>query len=387
MSGGFRRFPMDLAAAFSEKGPTSFHWKHCLPMSRTLVAFAVSAVMAVLFCASLGRPVQIDEPPLQRLIAASLNTLNGSAQETVMDGGARERQQYSGDCGHQLHAIHLTMGESRLPARFLSTWSQGMMEDGYFLASWPGCDQLVRIDERELQSPGWGPILDHGVGFNFDCYYHYMYSGRLDDLREPYPRLLRFARYLEGQVGADGLMPVENIGVPCVWMDHVAYQRQRHKQCAYNLYAAAMFQHALAPICRAFGDRAQERSVRSLGQKLQAAAVRRFWDSQRGVFVNNLPWLGEEPGVRMDDRSLATAVLFDQCPGGTTAMALRVLAECPPEMGFSYPANAGWRLWALGEGGRADVIVKDYRERWATLPSVLENLTLQEDWVVQPDSG
>jgi len=262
-----------------------------------------------------------------------------------------------------------------------------MMEDGYFLASWPGCDQLVRIDERELQSPGWGPILDHGVGFNFDCYYHYMYSGRLDDLREPYPRLLRFARYLEGQVGADGLMPVENIGVPCVWMDHVAYQRQRHKQCAYNLYAAAMFQHALAPICRAFGDRAQERSVRSLGQKLQAAAVRRFWDSQRGVFVNNLPWLGEEPGVRMDDRSLATAVLFDQCPGGTTAMALRVLAECPPEMGFSYPANAGWRLWALGEGGRADVIVKDYRERWATLPSVLENLTLQEDWVVQPDSG
>jgi hypothetical protein len=56
-------------------------------------------------------------------------------------------------------------------------------------------------------------------------------------------------------------------------------------------------------------------------------------------------------------------------------------------MGFSYPANAGWRLWALGMGGRADVIVKDLRERWATLESVKQNLTLQEDWVVQPDSG
>ena len=61
----------------------------------------------------------------------------------------------------------------------------------------------------------------------------------------------------------------------------------------------------------------------------------------------------------MCDRSLATAVLYNQCPRGRTEAALRVLAECPPEMGFSYPANAGWRLWALGKGGRADVIVKD----------------------------
>lgn len=331
--------------------------------------------------------VVFEETPLQRLIAASLNTLNGSAQETVMDGGARERQQYSGDCGHQLHAIHLTMGESRLPARFLSTWSQGMMVDGYFLDCWPGYDRLARIVERELQFSDWGPILDHGVGFNFDCYYHYMYSGRLDDLREPYPRLLRFARYLEGLVGADGLLPVENIGVPVVWMDHVAYQRQRHKQCAFNLYAATSFQHALAPISRAFGDTAQEQAARKLGQKLEAAAVRRFWDSRREVFINNLPWLDEEKGIRMDDRSLATAVLFDQCPGGATANALRALADCPSEMGFSYPANAIWRLWALGEGGHTNVIVKDLRERWATMQSVLQNLTLQEDWVVQPDSG
>ena len=328
-----------------------------------------------------------EEPPLQRLVEASLNTLNGSAQETLMDGGARERQQYSGDCGHQLHAIHLTMGESRLPARFLCTWSQGMMDDGYFLDCWPAYDRLARISQRELQSPGWGPILDHGVGFNFDCYHHYMYTGRLDDLREPYPRLLRFARYLEGLVGADGLLPVENIGVPCVWMDHVAYRRQRHKQCAFNLYAAAMFQHALAPICRVFGDEARERSARSLGQKLQAVALRRFWDSRRGVFINNLPWLDEETSVRMCDRSLATAILYDQCPEGATANTLRTLADCPPEMGLSYPANAGWRLWALGKGGRADVIVKDLRERWASLESVKQNLTLQEDWVVQPDSG
>jgi hypothetical protein len=31
-------------------------------------------------------------------------------------------------------------------------------------------------------------------------------------------------------------------------MDHNAYQHQRHKMCAFNLYAAAMLGHALAPL-------------------------------------------------------------------------------------------------------------------------------------------
>jgi hypothetical protein len=39
---------------------------------------------------------------------------------------ARERQQYSGDGGHQLHAVHLAFGERRLVARYLTTWSQGL---------------------------------------------------------------------------------------------------------------------------------------------------------------------------------------------------------------------------------------------------------------------
>jgi hypothetical protein len=56
-------------------------------------------------------------------------------------------------------------------------------------------------------------------------------------------------------------------------------------------------------------------------------------------------------------------------------------------MGFSYPANAGWRLWALAKSGRADIITADLRRRWATMASVKLNNTLQEDWQAQPDSG
>ena len=330
--------------------------------------------------------IRCSEPALQRLLDASVNTLNNSAQETIVDGMGRERQQYSGDCGHQLHAIYLAFGEERLPARYLSTFSQGITLDGYFLDCWPAYDRLARLMERQVNMTGWGPLLDHGVGFNFDCWHHYLYTGDRDALREPYPRLVRFFQYLTSLIDRSGLLPVTDIGVPSVWIDHQAYQRPRHKQCAFNLYAAAMLRHALVPLAALFDDDATARAARRSAARLQAAAVTHFWDAHKELFVNNLPWLYEEPQPRLCDRSLATAVLFDQCPDGKSQACLAALAEPPPEMGLSYPCNANWRLWALAKGGRADVLLDELRARWATMPSVLQNNTIQEDWTARPDS-
>jgi len=332
--------------------------------------------------------IRVGEPPMQRLLNASFNTLNNCAQETLVDGMARERQQYSGDCGHQIHALQMGLGEKTLSARFLTTWSQGMTKDGFFLDCWPAYDRLARLMERQLDMSGWGPILDHGVGFNFDCWYHYQYTGDLNALREPYPRLLRFAEYLRGMAEKhEGLVPVENLGIPSVWIDHIAYRRQREKLCAFNLYAAAAMRHALAPICRAFGEDKTAESAEAFGDSLLKHAQEKFWSRDLGLFVNNLPWLAEEKDPRFCDRSLATSILYDQCPDNQIDPALKTLAEAPKNLGISYPANAGWRYWALAKGGRMDVVLKDFRERWATMPSVLLNNTLQEDWHVQPDSG
>ena len=330
--------------------------------------------------------IRCSEPELQRLMDASVNTLHNCAQETLVDGMGRERQQYSGDVGHQLHPIFHVFGETRLPARFLTTFSQGMTEDGFFLDTWPAYDRLARLMERQMHLSKWGPLLDHGVGFNFDCYHGYLYTGNLEIAREPYPRLLRFFDYLRSIQRDDGLLPVEDIGIPWVWLDHEAYPKQRYKQCAFNLYVSAMCQHALAPLCAAFGDGGRERQTREFGQALHASVVEKFWSNERKMFISNLPWLEEEGNIRTCDRSLATSVVFDQCPNSDTDAAVRTLAECPPEMGFSYPANAVWRLWALAEGGRMDVVVNELRHRWAQLDSVVHNNTLQEDWTERPDS-
>lgn len=330
--------------------------------------------------------IQCSEPALQRLFDATVNTLNNCAQETLVDGMARERQQYSGDGGHQLHAISYAFGESKLLARYVSTFSQGATLEGYFLDCWPAYDRLARLMERQLQLTSWGPLLDHGVGFNFDCWYVYLYSGDRGVLKEPYPRLIRFAEYLQSIVTSDGLLPAENLGVPSLYIDHNAFKRPRHKQCSFNLYTAAMLHEALAPMSEALGDRKSAQAARNFAARLLRSAVKKFWDSSRGAFVDNLPWVEEEKEVRYSDRTLATAVLYDQCPGNRIRPSVEMLAATPLAMGFSYPANAGWRLWALAKAGRTDVVLGDLRKRWATMDSVKWNNTLQEFWDVEPDS-
>lgn len=330
--------------------------------------------------------LRIAEPGLQRLFDASFNTMRNSVQETLVDGMGRERQQYSGDIGHEVQAVHLAFGDGRLPARFLETWSLGQTEEGYFLDCWPGYDRLVRIGQRQTGQTAWGPIIDHGIGFGFDCWNHVLHGGALDDVREPYPRLLKLVDYLMTLRDRDGVLRVEDLGVPTVWMDHEAYEKQRHKQCAFNLYAAGMLDNALIPMARELGDKGSAIRLGKLARELLAATVRQFWDPVRGVFVVNRPWAAEERHVRLCDRSLSASVLFEQCPGGRTQAAIDALADAPRELGLSYPANAIWRLWGLGRGRRPDAIVRQLRQTWATLPSVRLNNTLAENWKHEPDT-
>jgi hypothetical protein len=148
-----------------------------------------------------------------------------------------------------------------------------------------------------------------------------------------------------------------------------------------------MLRHAFVPLARAAGDSRWARQASAFAGTILKAVQRTFWSEGRKLYVNNLPWHREEGEMRLCDRSLATALLFGLHPGADTAPMVEALAGSPPGMGLSYPANACWRYWALAEGGRTDVILRELRERWAVMPSVLLNNTLAETWEARPDSG
>jgi alpha-L-rhamnosidase len=200
------------------------------------------------------------------------------------------------------------------------------------------------------------------------------------------PSLMKFSNYLEKLRGMDGLLPVENLGVPTVWIDSEAYNSQRHKICSFNIYAAAMYKVALEPLCE-LSEVGNSKYCRKLSSELMGAVVEKFWHKTENVFIVNLPWLNEERTPRYSDRSLAMALLYGLCPENKTERSVEILAECPKELGQSYPANAVWRLRALAKYGRIDIVLNEIRNKWAKLEAVLLNNTLPEGWFQTSDDS
>ena len=328
--------------------------------------------------------LKVGDHTLSRVIEAAMNTLSNSAQDAVVDGMGRERQQYSGDVSHQLHYVRRFFDDTMLPIRFLRTFSRGQTLAGYFFDCWPASDRLSRLPQRELGLTQWGPILDHSVGFVFDCWYHYWETGQSEDVVALLPRLTRFVDYLGGLLGDDGLLPVEELGIPSVWIDHDAFKEQRDKQCAFNLYVIGMLRIGYCGLAGLAGDPAAADRATALAENLLSNVVATFWCPRERVYVSNLPWSGDLR--RYDDRSLAMAILFELCPDENTDTAERLLVEMPAEVGRSYPANAIWRSRALISLGRVDAAVDDLRDNWSKMSSIGHNGTLQEHWVAHPDS-
>ena len=306
--------------------------------------------------------IVISDKVIQKVMDASVNTLYNSAQDIIVDGMARERQQYSGDGSHQLYPLYQAFGETRLPARFVSTFSQGMTVDGYFLDSWPAYDRLARIQQRALDWGYWGSIVDHGVGFCMDTYNYYLYTGDITPVKEAYPRIVRFFRFLQSMVDdKDGLLKVEDLGLTCVWMDHIAFKSQKHKQLSFNLYVSAMTGTSLYELGKLFGDYEVAKQAKEFSDKILAGCVAKYWNNEEKVFIDNKPWMDEEKETRYSDRALATALLFHQCPGNDEARSVEILRSFPSGMGVSYPCNAVWRYWALAENGEVETLLYDLK--------------------------
>jgi hypothetical protein len=314
---------------------------------------------------------RVSDPEVQKVLEANIQTLRNSCQDICVDGMARERQQYSGDCGHQHHYVRLAFGAPELSRRYLKTYAQGQQLDGVFCDSWPAADRLQRLWQRQMEVSGWGSVIDHSIGFVFDHYNYWMESGDLSIVTENWPRLVKFAEFVESR-RIDGLLSSTNTGFNSAWIDHLAFESQEDRALALNLYASAMLLRAFVPLAQALGDEPRKLWAAKLGGEILAAASA-TWQKLDGT------WQHRSDG-RIDDRSLATAVLYDL--GRPDPSAHAKLAGRPPIMGQSYPCNLPWNYWALSRLGDVEACVDDLRSRWAKMPSVVSNGTIQEMWDV-----
>ncbi len=325
--------------------------------------------------------IESSDSNVQRVMNAAVNTLYNNSLEIMADGMGRERQQYMGDLGHQLNALRYCFGEVKMSERVLTSFSYGQTFDGYYMDCWPGFDRCNRIYQRMIGLTEWGPIIDHGVQFVIECWKQFLFDGNSDFLGKVYKGIIRFCKYIDRLRSGGNTVPVENLGVEYVWIDHNAYKKQCHKECAFNLYIIGMLKQAVLPMLEALGK--DDSYIRQLITTLEKGVNERFWDGE--TFVCNLPWIELEGKKLYCDRSLASAIVFDIKPECHKRSA-EILANCPENLGISYPANAYWRYKALIKMGYSEVFFNEIKTIWANMTSVIKNNTLQEMWNICEDT-
>lgn len=343
---------------------------------------------------------EVSDDRVRRAVDASFRTHRLLCQDTIVDNVTRERQQYAGDLEHSKRLSLCAFGETRQARRVIRTFAQGQNPEGWFMDSWPAWDRCQRLFQRHLGTTKWGAILDHALEFGIAVADYFLWTNDRAVLDELTPKLELYAAFLDRSARPDGLLPVDSWVWQCVWIDHIGFRGEADKHCALNLYWAGFLTHGLARLQSWRGAAGAAAASRAKAGRIVDAVRARYWSKADGIYVDNLPRAAADGVFRSHARTLAMSLLFDQIPARAERRSLDLLAAIPSEsiadthvfengrieVGFNYPLNEIWRLRALGRGGRADVIVRDLRERWAAVPSVSENGTYGEFWNLRPSS-
>ena len=266
---------------------------------------------------------------------------------------ARERQQYSGDGGHQLQAVRLRFGEPRLcgagssarsargsrttatssTAGRPSTGSPGSRSGRSTGPTGGRCWTTAWASTSTAGSTTWRPAT-------------------WTRSREPYPRLVRFAEYLESLRGQRRAACRSRTSA-CPRVDR---PRRLPPAAAQAVRVQPLRRgdvpHALAPLAEAAR---RARAGRTLPPRSGDELLCRH--GPRAIWSRNAAGVRQQPAVarrgkgrrgsataRWPRRSSSTSA-----PRATRRPRSTALANCPPEMGLSYPCNACWRYWALAK--------------------------------------
>jgi len=342
--------------------------------------------------------LQCSDPEVQRAFDASVRTQRIVSQETLVDNCVRERQQYAGDLDLAKLGSYYGWGETRQPARMLRTFAQGQNAEGWFMDSWPAWDRCQRLFQKHMDLTGWGTIIDHAMQFGIAIAEHQLWDKDDALLNSLLPRMQRFADFLERNAKADGLLPVLDWTWNTIWIDHIGYQAEIDKHCALNIYWAGYLSHGLAKMYEFAGQPAKARALRARSARILERVRSIYWSPEDELFIDNLPRRAKDGETRLHARTLSMALLFGALPRASEPRLIEVLEAFKTDknpsivaidggktkVGFNYPLNDLWRLWALARLGRGQTVINELKERWSRVPSVFESGTYAEMWDPRP---
>lgn len=347
--------------------------------------------------------LKTNDPQLDRLVAAAVNTSRITFQDVIVDNIYRERVPYW-DMGMGLGALY-AFGAEELISRCLINGSRSFTKYGYFLCAWP-CTANP-LGEFARVKGGYN-LIDGVVGVPGGLWNAYYYTGDIKILEETYPNVKAFVKWLAGHAEKECWLHWDFDPGQVIWLDHLGkWGPLRNKECAFNMYVYNLFHSAFPAIAGKLGDNDLTDFTIQIARGMKKKMYKDFWSDELGLFVNNLPWVSKDRYYHLHELTFANSILsgiVDKENRGNTVDALANRCFRMPyvdevhttlviggkkrklPMGIYHP-TVNCRLDALGMMDRQDIILKDLREIWAKMESVKQNLTISESWGMRGSGG
>ena len=338
------------------------------------------------------KPLASGDAALDRIHAASLRTLANCMQDVFEDGPKRDRRLWMGDLRLQALTNYVSFRNNELVKRCLYLFGGSRFPDGRVSAA-VFTAPTVEADDTFL--------FDYALMFVVALEEYVQETGDREALDDLYDIAMQQLEYALHQVGEDGIVTEQAAKDSFIdWCDKLD-----RTACAQGVLIFAL--RYARRLARLKNDWSQSTFLMHWLDALRNAAVERFWDEERGLFVSrgqvsaaSQIWMVLADAVEPEKarRAMEQAVSASEVPMGTPYMhhyyvmallrvGLRAEAEAHLKTYWGGMLDAGadtfWECWdgkdpAFSPYGGS--VVNSYCHAWSCTPAfIIERHLLREN--------
>jgi len=296
-----------------------------------------------------GRFACSDET-LNRVWDTTTRTVRLCLTDAYMDNPFREKGIWSGDVSVIILAAFAAFGDLAVTRRYLRLFARGQLEPGFFPSS---VAMYPRPAEQRI-------YIYHNMQYALRVGEYFEYGGDRGLVKEIYPALMKFVRWLAGYRNERGLLQ----DIPMTpWIDWAPNDLRGAVLVHSALYYGILTR--VAAIARELGRGDEEEEALALAEPIPRAIHDCFWNEQRGMYADC--FADGRQSECFSEHTNYTVLCFDLAPAGAAARVLANLADPGPDVVQVEPSYMYHPLQALFRRGASKQAMDFMRRRYGRL--------------------
>ncbi len=302
---------------------------------------------------------------LNRLWKATVATTNLCTDDAFMDSPLREKRNWLGDGSHILLGVFAAWGDVPVVRRYFQLVQQGPLGDGMLRMFFPGSDFVDAKTKIPMTIP------QHALVWAARIMEHYRFFGDRSFLAGLYPTMCDLDGWCLRHLNADGLL--DRLPYFC-WLDWTPTDVR-----GASFGTNAFYLHMLDDMAQIAGilNRPEEKERwERKAARLRATLRNRYWNEQRGVFVDSI-YRGGQTGIA-SELGNALSLLFDISESAGTPRVIEALEADDRRLAPATPLFFHYVPQGLFHAGRAGAALGLIATRFARMMET--SRTIWEGW-------